>query len=121
MQTLLMLALLCLPLGAADMTVKEYQKEVHSPDRNRAEAVKLHVIGIGQGIAWANAAAEKNSTPLFCQPPKFSLDGNSYIEILDKMIKAFESKTTAKELNEFPIGMLLMMGLQQAFPCQTAK
>jgi hypothetical protein len=121
MRTLLMLTLFCLPLGAADMTVKEYQKEMHSSDRDRADAVKLHVIGIGQGIAWANAAAEKNNTPLYCQPPKFSMNGNNYIDILDKVIKTFESKTTAKDLNEFPIGMLLVMGLQQTFPCQTAK
>jgi hypothetical protein len=49
------------------------------------------------------------------------MDGNNYIGILDKTIGTFESKTTAKELNEFPVGMLLFMGLQQAFPCQTAK
>jgi hypothetical protein len=121
MRTLLMLTLLCLPLGAADMTVKQYQKEVRSSNRDRADAVKMYVMGIGQGIAWANAAAEKNNAPLYCQPPKFSMDGNNYIGILDKTIGTFESKTTAKELNEFPVGMLLFMGLQQAFPCQTAK
>jgi hypothetical protein len=121
MRTLLILTLFCLPLSAADMTVKQYQKEVHSSDRDRADAVKMLVMGIGQGIAWANAAAEKNNAPLYCQPPNFSLNGNNYIDILDKTIKTFESKTTAKELNDFPIGMLLMMGIQQSFPCQTAK
>jgi len=120
MRTLFMLTLLCLPLVAADMTVKQYQKEVHSSDRDRADAVKMYVIGIGQGIAWANGGREEQRAPIR-QPPKFSRDRNNYIDILDKMIKTFESKTTAKDLNEFPVGMLLIMGLQQTFPCQTAK
>jgi hypothetical protein len=41
----------------------------------------------------------------------FSMNGTSYID----------SKTTAKELNEFPVAMLLVMGLQGTFPCQTGK
>lgn len=78
-------------------------------------------MGIGQGIAWANTAAEKNKAPIYCQPRTLSMNGTNYIEILDKMIKNFESKTTAKELNEFPVAMLLVMGLQEAFPCQTPQ
>jgi hypothetical protein len=120
MRTLLILTLLRLPVGAADMSVKQYEKEVHSSDRNRADAIKLYVIGIGQGIAWANTAAEKNNSPLYCQPRTFSMNGTNYIDILDKMIKTFESKTTVEELNELPVAMLLV-GLQETFPCQTAK
>lgn len=121
MRTLLMLSLLWIPLGAADMSVKEYQKDVHSSDRGRLDAVKLYVMGIGNGIAWANTAAEKKNAPIYCQPAHFSMNGNNYVDILDKMIKNFEAKATAKELNEFPVAMLVVMGLQEAFPCQTPQ
>jgi hypothetical protein len=121
MRTLLMLTLVCLQLGAADMTVRQYQKDVRSSDRDRADAVKLYVMGIGNGIAWANTAAEKNNAPLYCQPPHFSMNGNNYVDILDKMIKNFEAKTTAKELNELPVAMLVLMGLQESFPCEAKK
>jgi hypothetical protein len=83
--------------------------------------MKLYVMGAGQGIAWANTAAEKNNTPLYCQPPNFAMNGDYYIDILDKTIKMLESKTTAKELNELPVGLLVLMGLQQSFPCQASK
>jgi hypothetical protein len=121
MRTLLILTLSCLPLSAANMTVKQYQKEVNSSDRTRADATKLYVMGVGEGIAWANAAAENNNAPLYCQPPKFPMNGNNYIDILDRTIKMLESKTTVKELNEYPVGLLVLMGLQQSFPCQAAK
>jgi hypothetical protein len=121
MRTLLILTLFCLPLGAAGITVKQYQKEIHSSDRTRADAMKLYVMGVGEGIAWANAAADKNGAPLYCQPQNFSIDGNDYINILDKMIKMLEPKTTAKELNGYSVGALVLMGLQQSFPCPAAK
>ncbi len=111
----------CLRLMAADMTVKQYQKDVSSSDQQRSDAAKLLVMGIGNGVAWANAAAEKKGSPLYCQPAHFAMNGNNYVEILEKMIKNFESKTTTKELNAFPAGLLLVMGLQESFPCQGAK
>ena len=105
----------------AEMTVKEYQKEVHSSIRDRADAVKLYVIGVGHGISWANTDAAQKGVPLYCQPPKFGLNGDNYIDILEKTIKVFEAKATAKELNEFPVAMVLLTGLEQTFPCQAAK
>jgi len=120
MRTLLILTLFCLPMRA-EITVKEYQRAIHSSDRTRADAMKLYVMGVGAGIAWANTAAEKNNAPLYCQPPHFSMNGGNYIDILDKTIKMLESKTTAKELNEYSVGLLVLTGLQQSFPCQAAK
>jgi hypothetical protein len=121
MRTLFILTLFCLPLSASGITVKQYQKDIHSSERIRADAMKLYVMGVGEGIAWANTAAEKNNAPLYCQPPNFSMDGNDYIDVLDKTIKMLESKTSAKELNEYSVGALVLTGLQQSFPCQAAK
>jgi hypothetical protein len=83
--------------------------------------MKLYIMGVGSGILWANTAAAKNNAPLYCQPPNFTMNGDYYIDILDKMIKDLESKTTAKELNEYSVGALVLTGLQQSFPCQAAK
>lgn len=116
-----LLVFLHTPVKGADLTVKDYQTQVHSRDQMTAATVKMYVMGIGQGIAWANAAAEKNGAPIFCQPRNFSINGTNYINILDEMITKLESKTTAKELNDYPVGMLLLMGMQQAFPCEPAK
>jgi hypothetical protein len=118
--TVALVGLFCLSLRA-EITVKAYQKSVHSSDRDRAATMKLYVMGVGSGIAWANTAAEKNNAPLYCQPPNFSMNGDYYIDILDKTIKELESKTTAKELNEYPVGLIVLMGLQKSFPCQAAK
>jgi hypothetical protein len=73
--TVALVGLFCLPLRA-EITVKEYQKAVHSSDRTKADAMKLYVMGVGAGMAWAETAAEKNNAPLYCQPPNFLMNGN---------------------------------------------
>jgi len=122
MRNILALALLaCLPM-TAEMTVKQYQKDVNSSDYQTSHAAKLFVMGMGVGISWANTvAAEKKNPPLYCVPPQFSMNGDNFVDILDKMIKAAEAKMSAKELNDSPVGMLLVMGLQESFPCEGAK
>jgi hypothetical protein len=100
---------------------KAIPQGVHSHDKPTVETIKMYVMAVGQGISWANTAAEKNNAPLYCQPAKFSMNGNNYIEILDKMIDTLASKTTAKDLDEFPVAMVLLLGLQQTFPCQAEK
>lgn len=73
--TVALVWLFCIPLRA-EITVKDYQKAIHSSDRDKADAMRLYVMGVGSGIAWANTAAEKNNAPLYCQPPNFSMNGN---------------------------------------------
>jgi hypothetical protein len=117
----LLMLVACVPLAGAEMTVKQYHKDSHSRNEYIAGGVKMYVMGVGQGIGWANVAAAKNNAPLYCQPSNFAINANNYIDILNKMIDTFSTTTTAKELDEFPIGMLLLMGLQQTFPCRAEK
>ena len=106
-----------IPLSATDITVKEYHKDLHGRDQYMVGTIKMYVMGIGQGISWANSVAEKKGAPLYCPAPKLAMNGSNYLGILDEMIDTVASKKTAKELDELPVAMLLLMGLEETFPC----
>jgi len=53
---------------------------------------------------------------LYCQPGKLALDYKDYKSIIDKMIENMKSKNKFKD--DRPIGLILMFGLQEAYPCK---
>ena len=75
--------------------------------------------GVGErGFSSANVFGEvKNKARLYCPPEKLALDGHNYLDILDGEIKAQSSRLTAAELEEQPLGDMLVMGLIKTFPC----
>lgn len=113
-----MFALSIAELRAAGTTVKDYKRDLASDDTRVSGLVKVYVVGLGEGIFWANVFGEvKNKARLYCPPEKLALDGHNYLDILDGEIKAQSSRLTAAELEEQPLGDMLVMGLIKTFPC----
>ena len=54
---------------------------------------------------------------LYCQPDKLVLDLANYVEILDRQIKTEATKNTQAELDDMSVGLVLLKGLQDTFPC----
>jgi hypothetical protein len=105
----------------AEMTVTDYREALASSNERVVASMKMYVSGMGSGISWANGQATRTNSPLYCSPPKRGLSGENYIDILNKAIDDFSGQATAKQLDEFPIGALLMRGLRTTFPCSAGK
>src|SRR4029079_4845844 len=72
-----------------------------------------HIAGIGTGLQWANTAMEQaGQNPLYCPPGKLGLTVENDQSILEDTIKRHPKleKTT-------PIGLLLLIGYRETFPC----
>jgi hypothetical protein len=101
----------------AEATVKKYKAEIAA---NGAESNwKLYILGLGEGFKWANAMLEVHTeAPLFCPPSKLVLGMENYVDILDRKIKDRATKSTQAELDDMPLGLLLLQGIREAFPCK---
>jgi hypothetical protein len=116
-------ALSLLALGAIqgfaeDMNVKEYTTRMSSSNRAVTAEAQLYVRGLGEGISWANTENVVLKMPaLYCQPENLILTQENYIDVLNRQIEAKRMTTKAATLDETPIGLLLTLGLREAFPC----
>ncbi|KEQ17080.1 hypothetical protein [Endozoicomonas numazuensis] len=75
-------------------------------------SLKLHINGVGQGFLWSNNIEGRK--PFYCSPGKLALNADNYMQIIDSQIPLYE-----KSGKDFPIEMLLLFGLQEAFPCKS--
>ena len=91
---------------SGEMTLKHY-KEFKPKELTRIE---IYVTGLGDAFSWANTYLEQRSF-LFCQPSKLALGTKNYMRILDDEIQ----RKIYKE--EHSIGLILLMGLKETFPC----
>jgi len=101
----------------AEITVKEYRTAMSSGKESQVQLTRLYVAGVGEGILVANSMAERINTPLFCQPEKLALAIDNFISIIDRIIKDVTPKAPPAELDDTPIPIMLMLGMQETFPC----
>jgi hypothetical protein len=101
----------------AEITVKDYRQQMSLADRRMLE---IHMAGLGTGIAWANAQAERFKTPLYCPPGKLAIQTENYIDIINRKIKESSERIPASH-DHTPIVMLLLDGLMKTFPCTSGK
>jgi len=112
--------MMCVVLGAnqanAEVTVKEYRTAMA---RGReVDAMKVYVKGLGEGVGWANIRAKSLSAPLYCAPPNFAVGLENFLDILDREIELeMKRKMPQAQLDGSMIGLLLVLGLQETFPC----
>lgn len=97
------------PSASAELSVKEYQTRLAANDTDKA--LQIYILGLGEGIGWANRGIGTH----YCQPAQLVLKVENYIDIIDKQIKLVN--LSKKELDEMPIGALLIAGLKRTFPC----
>ena len=105
----------------AQITVKDYKATLSNDDVAKIVAMKLYISGVGDGLLWANAEATRRKIPLFCEPNNLKLLVDNYIDMINSQIGRLSQPGGASksELDDLPIGMLLLKGLEGTFPCET--
>ena len=105
----------------AETTVKEYRLE-REPSHKWNAFNQVYIQGLGDGFIVANIASRTDGKgPLFCPPRNLSLNLENYKSILDDEIEQQSKVQTADVLEQAPISVLLLSGLQRTFPCPKAK
>jgi hypothetical protein len=104
----------------AQLTVKDYRATLTSVDKSQVVELKLYISGMGEGITWANAEATRKKMSLFCEPDKFELVADNYLGFIDGQIRRLSQPGGAikTELDSIAIGVLLLNGLEETFPCK---
>ena len=89
-----------------------------STDAALVNATRMYIIGLGEGMGWANIENILRKAPLYCQPGKLALGPENYIDIIDRQVKTALSRgMTQVQVDETTIGYFLMAGLRDTFPC----
>jgi hypothetical protein len=116
--TLWLLPLIALPVHA-QITVKDYRATIALNNKSEVAEMKLYISGIGEGMLWANSEATRMKTPLYCEPEKLELVADNYLGMIDGQIRKLsqEGGATKTELDNVAIGVLLLKGLEETFPC----
>lgn len=101
-------------IAQADCIVKQY-KAMKGQDK---EITRIYLTGVGVGTRWVNAELKHSGKPpLYCVPDELVLETDNYSRILDDEIKRTEKRLGFQKTQDFPIGLLLLDGLKNTFPC----
>jgi len=77
--------------------------------------IAAHLESVGTGFLWANATLNGDGqTMLYCAPPRFMMNGQNYIDLLDDYIQ----RDVDLDSPDTPIEMLLLNALRNEFPCE---
>jgi hypothetical protein len=83
------------------------------------EFKKAYVYGLGDGLLSATGyLMYKRTKPIFCPPTRLSLNSEIYLKILNEAIKSREASMGAEKLNQREVSFVLLVGLQDTFPCK---
>ena len=94
-------------LCAEGIYVRNYKTEKSS------DVFKVYITGVGNGYTWASGMnAQFKQKELFCLPPDFVSDHETYIKIIDNYI----AKAPAIK-EDMPIELALLYGMQRSYPC----
>ena len=110
MQIALMLVSLTSSADAMTVIFKDYKAAANKDEK---AFYLLYLDGVREGIAEFNVVLEeKRQQPLFCLPEKLEL---TVEQAEDIMMRQAQKMTDPDQL---PIGLLLVQGLRNTFPCQ---
>jgi hypothetical protein len=114
-----LLAFSCLHADA-QLSVKDYRATLTVGNKSDVAELKFYISGMGEGIIWANAEAARRKTPLFCEPDKLELVADNYLGFIDGQIKRLSQPggATKAEVDSMALGVLLLSGLEETFPCK---
>lgn len=106
----------------AELTVKDYQQSISSPNETIVQMTKTYIEGLGEGLTWMNTIElSRHGTPAFCQPGKLALTTDNYRQMLDAQITAASAVAPKAQLDATPVPLLLLQGLKTTFPCPKGK
>ena len=71
-------------------------------------------------MAWTNERAQNLlNKRFFCQPDNVALGVETFMDIIERQIKTDSNRLTETKLADIEIGLLLLAGLEKAYPCET--
>lgn len=101
----------------SDLSVSDYHKL-----KNTKEIV-LYINGVGNGMFWYSTGLKKSandtSNQLFCVPQNFGLTPDNYMNIFKMELETY--KKIYDSMGDVPIGLVLLNGLKNTFPCDSAS
>jgi hypothetical protein len=100
-----------------ELTVNEFLTRY---DEARTAAEKLiwtqHIDAIESSFGWANTMlSERKENRLYCVPPKLILTSEQLIDIVRRFLQ--EQQSGGFNNQDAPMGLFLLLALQEAFPC----
>lgn len=101
----------------AEITVRDYRTTMSSKDQAQIALTKFYVNGIAAGIMAANARLDIVNQ-LYCPNKSLVLNTDNYLDILDREIANLAQRGMPNAmLDETPISLVILGGLQETFPC----
>jgi len=95
-----------------DYDYKEYKKN--------PSLFNDYLYGLESGMSWYGVANEVHNDrkKYYCQPSNLALGLDTIKNIIDGQVEEFSNNgLTNAEIDETPIGMILLYGLSSTFPC----
>lgn len=112
-----MLLLLAVSAVKAEVLVSQYRQQMKPDNKVLVLVTRQYVKGLGEGIEWVNTLLKGTSSrPLYCLP-EIALTDENFLQILDSAIAKMSKTYSSKAVEESPIGLVLLTGLVETFPC----
>lgn len=121
---ILLLALLVGSVPATSWTVKQYESLKVSTNETDKLNLNLFIAGVAEGFQFSNLKLDSIGTSQFyCQPESLIVDDERLKHIIDRQIEihrkmSHEYSGNLPKLDEWPVGMLMLEGLIETFPCK---
>jgi hypothetical protein len=120
-------AAVCAFDGAANAEPNVAQYEQLTGDKGTAETklvLPTWLAGVATGLQWMNTdAVRRGQANAFCTPETFGASAAEF----DTLMRSYLAKRRAaldaerqKDLAEFPVGLVMLNALKDAFPCKAA-
>lgn len=98
----------------ADFLYRDY-KALLQRFGDKTGPIDMHVVGLGEGILSLHYhTISRGGAPTFCVPPKLGLGLANFRD----MIETGAQQLGPGQADQFPLGILLLGGLQATFPCE---
>ena len=79
-----------------------------------------YLRGLESGVGWSIVANEKSGSEVsfYCPPETLSITLENVKDIIDSEVEQiFDAGGTQAEVDELPVGAILVFGLRRMFPC----
>jgi hypothetical protein len=113
--------LLCTAALADALTLHQYLDMTQSSAKEDHALLTAYLVGLGEGFSWAEIHLRQiHGRRLYCPPDGLVLTEKDYRAMLESQIHDAKHARFLQEWYEREIiGMLLLAGLIETFPCET--
>ena len=100
--------------SAAALSAEDYLKS-----RN-TEPLIAYLYGAFDAYNWANSRLDTSGREmLYCLPPTMRLGSANFFSLIDEQMKRLKERKDSKA--QPPVDLLLLLGLEENFPCTIRK